>query len=85
MARPAPPDDAARRRRRAADTARCRARQRRGVQLFTVECGRLEYDLMVRFGGLREDRATNKAAANAALGRLLRLGIIALLERPKKL
>jgi hypothetical protein len=40
---------------------------------------------MVRFGGLREDRATNKAAANAALGRLLRLGIIALLERAKKL
>jgi hypothetical protein len=34
--------------------------------------------------GLREDRTTNKAAASAALGRLLRMGLIALLERSKK-
>lgn len=84
MARRAPPRDPAYRRRRARDTAAWRSRQRRGVELFKVECGRLEYDFMVRFAGLREDRTTNKAAASAALGRLLRMGLIALLERSKK-
>jgi hypothetical protein len=37
----------ARRRRRAADTARWRSRQRRGMALFTLEAGPHEYDLAV--------------------------------------
>ena len=81
MGRQAPPDDAkavARRRRRAADTARWRSRRRRGVQLFQIEAGPPEYDLAIEYGGLREDQTVDKVAVNAALGRLLRLALVAL-------
>jgi len=83
MVRPAPPDDPktrARRRRRAADTARWRSRQRRRVQLFKVEVRREERDLAVRFGGLRQDQIADNVAVSAALGRLLRRGLAALLR-----
>jgi hypothetical protein len=83
MARQAPPDDAkagARRRRRADDTRRWRSRQRPGMALFTFEAGPHEYDLAVRFAGLREDQVGNKTAVNAALGRLLRRALVALLH-----
>jgi hypothetical protein len=73
----APPD---RRRRRAEDTARWRSRRRRGVQLFQIEAGPSEYDLAVRFAGLREDRISDKAAVSAAIGRLLRKALAALLR-----
>jgi hypothetical protein len=79
MARQAPSDDAkaaSRRRRRAADTARWRSRQRRGMQLFMFEAGSFEYDLAVRYGGLREDQTGNKTVVRAALGRLLRKGLL---------
>lgn len=78
-----PPDDVARRRRRAADMQRLRSRQRRGVQLFQLEAGDFEYDLAIRYGGLREDQIGNKSAVNDALGRLLRAGLIALIERER--
>jgi hypothetical protein len=74
------PDDAARRHRRAEDTARWRSRCRRGVQLFQIEAGPMEYDLAIRYGGLKEARIADKAAVNAALGRLLRLALAALLR-----
>jgi hypothetical protein len=80
---PAPLNDAkaaARRRRRAADTARWRSRRRRGVQLFQIEAGSNEYDLAVKYGGLREDQTADKVAIAAALGRLLRLALVALLR-----
>ena len=83
MVRQPPPDDAkarARRRRRAADTARWRSRQRRRVQLFKIEVGREERDLAVRFGGLRQDQIADDTAVSAALGRLLRRGLGALLR-----
>ena len=83
MGRQAAPDDAkaaARRRRRAADTARWRSRQRRGMALFTFEAGPQVYDLAVKFAGLREDQIGNKVAVNAALGRLLRRALVALLR-----
>jgi len=83
MGRLAPPDDAkaaARRRRRAADTARWRSRQRRGVQLFQLEAGAWEYDLAVKFAELREDQINNKVAVNTALGKLLRRALAALLH-----
>jgi hypothetical protein len=83
MTRRAPPDDAKtrmRRRRRAADTARWRSRRRRGMQLFKVEVGREERDLAVRFGGLRQDQIADDVAVSAALGRLLRRGLAALLR-----
>ena len=83
MARRVPSDDPrarARRRRRAADTARWRSRRRRGVQLFQIEAGPHEYDLAVEYGGLREDQTADKVAVNAALGRLLRRALVALLR-----
>jgi hypothetical protein len=85
--RQTPPDDpraTARRRRRAADTARWRSRRRRGMALFTFEAGPHEYDLAVRFAGLREDQTGNKVAVNAALGRLLRRALVALLREDNR-
>ena len=81
------PDDAkvrARRKRRAADTRRWRSRQRRGVQLFQVEAGAFEYDLALRYGGLREHEINNKTAVSAALGRLLRRALFALLREDRR-
>jgi hypothetical protein len=87
MGRQAPPDNAkaaAHRRRRAADTARWRSRRRRGVQLFQVEAGPTEYDLAIRYGELKEAQISNKTAVNAALGRLLRRALTALLHEGKR-
>jgi hypothetical protein len=83
-----PHDDAeARRRRRRTATANCRDRQRRKVQLFEFEAGEREYNLAVKYAGLREDQTTNKTLAAAALGRLFRKALVALIEqeegRPK--
>src|SRR5690349_17762322 len=75
-----PLDDASRRHRRAADTARWRSRQRRCVALYKVEAGSHEIDLAVRFGGLKESRASDPVAVSAALGRLLRRSLDALLR-----
>jgi hypothetical protein len=80
MARRVAPDDVARRRRRALDTARWRSRQRRGVALYQVEIGAPEFDLCIRYGGLREDRVGDKAAVAAAVGRLLRRSLNFLLD-----
>jgi hypothetical protein len=58
MGREAPPDNAkvtARRRQHAADTARWRSRQRRGVALYPVEIGWREIDLAILLGELKED------------------------------
>ena len=87
MARRAPPTNAklaARRRRRAADTARWRSRRRRGVALFQLEAGEAEYDLAIKYVGLREDQTGNKVAVNAALGRLLRRALAALLREDNR-
>ncbi len=77
-------DDIARRRRRAEDTANWRSRCRRGVQLFTFEAGPDEYDLARRYAGLQENQITNKRAVNAALGRLLRKSLAALLREGER-
>lgn len=74
------PDDQARRRRRAADTARWRSRRRRCVELYQLEAGPSEIDLAVKYGGLKESRISDRAAVNAALGRLLRRALAALLR-----
>ena len=50
------------------------------MQLFKVEVGREERDLAVRFGGLRQDQIADDVAVSAALGRLLRRGLAALLR-----
>ena len=87
MARQAPPDDAklaAHRRRRAADTARWRSRRRRGVCLFQIEVGAAEFDLAIRYGGLKENQTSSRVAVNAALGRLLRRALVALLREENR-
>jgi hypothetical protein len=82
MPRRVPPDDAARRKkRRAADTRRWRDRQRRKVQLFEIEADGEAYDWCIAFAGLKESQISNKVAVSASLGRLLRMGIAALLEQ----
>jgi hypothetical protein len=84
MPRRVGPDDA-RRRRRALDTARWRSRRRRGVELFSIEAGPAEYDLTVKFGGLREG-TTDKRQIAVALGKLLRRALVVLLrEESRKL
>jgi hypothetical protein len=72
-------DDLARRRRRAADTARWRSRRQRCVELYQMEAGPAEIDLAIRFGGLKESRVSDRHAVNAALGKLLRRALRALL------
>jgi hypothetical protein len=73
-------EDLERRRRRADDTRRWRSRKRRGVQLYDFEAGSFEYDLAVKFGGLKETQRNDKAAVARALGRFLRKAIAALLR-----
>ncbi len=81
----APPGDDAKaatrayRRRRNADTARWRSREARHVQLHQVEAGDFEYDLCVKYAGLKESQLTNKVAVNTSLGRLLRKALTALI------
>jgi hypothetical protein len=70
--------------RRAADMRACRKRQRNGVALFYVATDRTTFDMMERFAGLDPDKAGDRNAVQAALGRLLRAGLEALLEAQKK-
>jgi hypothetical protein len=65
-------------RRHAEAVARWRSRERRKVQLFEFEAGEYEYNLAVRYAGLREDQTSNKALVSAAMGRLLRKALLAL-------
>jgi len=77
----APPDDAkaaTRRRSRAADTRRWRHRCRQGLALYSIEIGPEEINLAVKYGGLREERMSDKAAVAVSVGKLLRRALVAL-------
>jgi hypothetical protein len=52
--------------------------------LFQIEAGPTEYDLAIRYGRLRESQIRKKAAVNAALGRLLRRDLVALLREDER-
>ena len=78
------PNGAAYRRRRADDMRRWRSRQRRGTALFMLEAGPHEYDLAIKFVGLKENQVGNKTAVSAALGRLLHRALVALLREEKR-
>jgi hypothetical protein len=71
-------EDDEKRRRHADAVRRWRSRVRRKAQLFELEAGAFEYNLAVRYAGLREDQITNKVLVSAAMGRLLRKALIAL-------
>jgi hypothetical protein len=66
--------------RRAADTARWRDRLRRGACVLPVEADGTTFDLMDRFGGLKESKIGDRHAIATALGKLLRRALEALLR-----
>jgi hypothetical protein len=68
------------RQRRAADTARWRERLRRGACVLPVEADATTFDLMERFGGLRDTKTDDRQAVATALGKLLRRALEALLR-----
>ena len=71
---------AAFRQRRAADTARWRERLANGRACYTVEVDGTTFDLLERFGGLKDSNVGDRQAVAVALGKLLRLALTALLR-----
>src|SRR5215813_12353303 len=71
---------AAFRQRRAADTARWRERLHRGAAVYPVEVDGTTFDLMERFGGLKDNKTGDRQAVATALGKLLRRALEALLR-----
>jgi len=68
------------RQRRAADTARWRERLHRGAAVYPVEVDGTTFDLMERFGGLKDSKTGDRQAVATALGKLLRRALEALLR-----
>ena len=60
------------RQRRAADTARWRERLQRGACVLPVEADATTFDLMERFGGLKDSKTGDRQAVATALGKVLR-------------
>jgi hypothetical protein len=71
---------AAFRQRRAADTARWRERLHRGAAVYPVEVDGQLFDLMERFGELKDSKTYDRQAVATALGKLLRRALEALLR-----
>src|SRR5262249_6000631 len=71
---------AAFRQRRAADTARWRELLHRGAAVYPLEVDGQLFDLMERFGGLKNSKTGDRQAVATALGRLLRRALQALLR-----
>ena len=71
---------AALKQRRAADTARWRERLQRGTAVYPVEVDGATFDLMERFGGLKDSKTGDRQAVATALGKLLRRALEALLR-----
>jgi hypothetical protein len=71
---------AASRQRRAADTARWRERLHRGAAVYPVEVDGQLFDLMERFGELKDSKTGDRQAVATALGKLLRRALEALLR-----
>ena len=71
---------AAFRQRRAADAARWRERLHRGAAVYPVEVDGTTFDLLERFGGLKDNRTSDRRAVAAALGRLWHRAMAALLR-----
>jgi hypothetical protein len=67
-------------RRRADDTRRWRERLANGKACYTVEVDAATFDLMERFGGLKDSKTADRQAVATALGKLLRRALQALLR-----
>jgi hypothetical protein len=72
--------DAAFKQRRAEDTRRWREPLHRGAAVYPVEVDGTTFDLMERFGGLKDSKTGNRQAVATALGKLLRRALEALLR-----
>jgi hypothetical protein len=72
--------NAAFRQRRAADTARWRKRLHRGAAVYPVEVDGTTFDLMERFGGLKDSKTSDRRAVATALGKVLHGALEALLR-----
>jgi hypothetical protein len=55
-------------------------RLNRGASVYPVEVDGATFDLMERFGGLRDSKTDDRQAVATALGRLLRRALEALLR-----
>ena len=51
------------------------------MQLFGIEIDDQTIDMAIKFGGLEESQIDDRDKVSAALGRLLRSGIVCLLEK----
>jgi hypothetical protein len=67
-------------RRRADDTRQWRERLHRGAAVYPVEVDSQLFDLMERFGGLKDSKTGDRQAAATPLGKLLRRALEALLR-----
>jgi len=68
------------RQRRAEDTRRWRERLHRGASVYPVEVDGTTFDLMERFGGLKDTKTGDRQAVATALGKVLRRALEALLR-----
>ena len=68
------------RQRRAADTARWRERLHRGAAVYPVEVDGQLFDLMERFGELKDSKTGDRQAVATALGKVLRRALKSLLR-----
>lgn len=65
-------------------TRRWRSRLQRRVQLFQMEIDDQVFDIAIALGELTEAQIEDKDRVSIALGRLLRRGLVALLEQQQK-
>jgi hypothetical protein len=64
---------------RAEDTRRWRERLKKGTAVYPIEVDGTTFDLMERFGGLKDSKTGDRKAVATALGKLLRRVLKALL------
>ncbi len=67
--------------RRARDATNCRRRKRLGLRLLKLEAGDWEFGLATRYAGLQADQIGDRNEEAAAVGRLLRRALVALIEK----
>jgi hypothetical protein len=63
------------------ETRRWRQRVKNGVALYSIQIGADDFELLTRFGELPTNKIDNRAAVSAAIERLLRRAIVALLKQ----
>jgi len=85
MPRQPPPKDAAYLARRAADTARWRSRDARGVKPRVIDTDDFHLECCIKFTKLKRSELGDKNKVNDALSQLFVLGLAALVEKAERL